>query len=174
MVEVRANLITAVLYREEEVYRRAVDELARLWGEVDFAGPPRPFTATDYYAGEMGEGLVRRIVSFGPLVDPSRLPGFKRESSRVEDLFREGGKRRVNLDPGYLDFHKVVLASWKERGNKIYMGEGVWADVILFFHRGRVIPTEWSFPDFRCGTYDSELLEIRRRYREKMRGSLRG
>ncbi len=163
------NVVAAPIYGDERVFQRALRQLVEMCGEVDFVGEPHPFDCTDYYEGEMGKGLKRRIVSFSELVDPSFLPELKEKASSLEDDFRVDGKRTVNVDVGYLDYHKLVLASWKGRGNKVYLSRGVWADVTVFFQKGRVIPLEWSFPDFRAGIYDADLLRVRALYREKMR-----
>ena len=54
-----------------------------------------------------------------------------------------------------------MLASFKGRGNKLYLDEGVWADMILVYEQGRFQPLPWSFPDFRAGAYDEDLSRIR-------------
>jgi len=77
-------------------------------------------------------------------------------SNKVEQDFSENGKRLVNIDPGYLDFHKVVLASDKERGQKIYLGNGIYADPTLYYSKGRFHPYDWSLPDFKEETYYPE------------------
>jgi hypothetical protein len=63
----------------------------------------------------------------------------------------------------------VTLASFKGRGNKIYLERDVWLDIQLTFERGRLHPLPWTFPDFRAGRYDADLLRIRARYREQAR-----
>ena len=147
----------------------ALEPLERLFGRMDFTGAGHPFDMTDYYSGEMGGGLKRVIVSFERLRSPSSLVWIKHETARIEASFSWRGKRRINIDPGYVDLFKVVLASFKEGPQKIYLGSGVYADPVLMFedHEWRVLP--WSFPDFREGLYMEEFGEIRRIYREQRR-----
>jgi len=144
--------------------------LEGLAGPVDYRGPERPFETTDYYEGEMGPGLRRIFVSFEPLGDPADLARVKLAAARLEERFSEGGRRRVNIDPGYIDYFKLVLASFKEGPQKIWLGEGVWADPVLLFEDGAWRPLPWSFPDFRAGTYEEELGSIRHVYRLQRRG----
>jgi hypothetical protein len=74
------------------------------------------------------------------------------------------GKRVVNLDAGYLDHNKVILASAKEAGQKVYLDKGIYADLAGRYKNGKYQPFEWSFPDFKDGRYDQELCEIRAIY----------
>ena len=75
----------------------------------------------------------------------------------------------MNIDCGYIDYDKVVLASAKYNGNKIYLDYGIWADLTLFFEKGKFYPYPWSFPDFRSGMYDAVFVEMRTRYKLQRR-----
>jgi hypothetical protein len=134
------------------------------WGEFDFLGPDHPFDATDYYQSEMGAGLVRRLASFGRLFPPEQIRQAKLTTNRIEDELADERGRRVNLDIGYLDHNKIVLASLKAAGQKIHLGDGVYADLVARWREGRYQPFEWTFPDFRDGRYDEELAAMRRLY----------
>jgi hypothetical protein len=144
--------------------------LGDILGEADFTGPPHPFDMTDYYEEEMGPGLSRVIVSFERLGAAPDLVEVKLSVDRLEEKLSGPAGRTVNIDPGYIDYFKAVLASFKEGPQKIYLGSGVYADPVLMFedHEWRVLP--WSFPDFRKGLYMEEFGAIRRIYREQRRG----
>ena len=162
------KLLAAVLWRDAGAIADALRRLAGLWGEIDIQGPDRPFDATDYYEKEMGAGLHRRIVSFTELVPSGSLALRKLEAAGVEDALRGPLGRRVNIDPGYLDVHKVVLASFKPGAPKIHLGRGVHADIVCRYSKGKFQPLEWSFGDFRRGAYDEELAAIRARYKGQL------
>jgi hypothetical protein len=158
------KLLVGILWSEEEALQNAVGDLVRRWGKIDFAGADHPFDCTDYYEPEMGAGLRRRLVSFLRLVSPDILVYAKYACNEIEDRWVGPKGRRVNLDVGYLDHNKVVLASFKGAGQKIYLQDGVWADLVARFRSGCYSPFEWTFPDFRDGRYDQELLQIRGLY----------
>ena len=87
----------------------------------------------------------------------------------IETELSRDGKRTVNLDAGYLDHNKVLLASAKEAGQKIYLDKGIYADLAGRYKGGHYQPFEWSFPDFRDGRYDGELLKMRSVYLKQLK-----
>ena len=163
------KFFVAVLWAPAAPLGSALECLRSLGGEMDFSGPDHPFDSTEYYEPEMGAPLRRRLVSFLGLRTPDRLPASKLACNEIEDRLRGAKGRTVNLDAGYLDHNKIVLASCKGAGQKIYLGQGVWADLVARCRDGRYRPFEWTFPDFRDGRYDSELGEIRRIYLGQLR-----
>jgi len=164
--------LAGVLWSDPEVWARALDAMQAAWGPSDAVGEPTPFSCTDYYRDEMGAGLKRQLVSFANLAPPEQLPALKLTANGIEaDLLRDG-RRTVNIDVGYLDHHKVVLASTKQGPHKIYMGRGVWADMTLRYERGRFHSFPWTFPDLRNGAYDAFLLHVRDLYKKALRAEL--
>ncbi len=161
--------VAAILYKDEPVLQQGLARFRSLTGStVDFQGPPHPFDHTDYYETEMGAGLSRVIVSFSPLVEPASLVEAKWQAHGVEQALAVNERRTVNVDVGYLDLFKLVLASFKGRGNKLYLERGVWADMTLTYEKGAFKELPWTFPDFRSGAYAEEFLEIRRIYKRQI------
>jgi hypothetical protein len=143
--------------------------LENRFGPIDFKGGFTPFDATEYYREEFGEGLHRGFASFRGLFDPAGLPDFKREAAALEAAWSAGGKRSCNLDAGYLDADKLVLASYKRGPCKMYFRDGVYADMLLKYAHGRFEPLPWAFPDFRDGRYNKSLLAIREKLKSELR-----
>ncbi len=163
------KLFVAMLWTEPDSLQRALEDLHSKWGDIDFVGGDYPFDMTDYYEPEMGSGLKRRLVSFRELLPPDCLSSAKHACNGIEDRLAGEKGRRVNLDIGYLDHNKIVLASFKGAGQKIYLKDGVWADMVARYRSGRYHPFEWTFPDFRDGRYDKELIQIRGIYLNQLR-----
>ena len=163
------KLLVAILWADADALQAAVAELRDVWGDLDFTGADRPFDRTDYYLEEMGADLHRRLVAFADLVPPESLRPAKLRCNEIEDRLSAAHGRRVNVDIGYLDHNKIVLASLKYAGQKIHLGDGVYADLVARYKHGRYQPFEWTFPDFRDGRYDEELGRIRRRYLDQRR-----
>jgi hypothetical protein len=164
------KLFVAALYRERSFLEEARARLTARFGPEDYLSGPFPFDHTAFYEAEMGGPLARVFISYRDLVHPSVLAPAKVETSRIEsELAAPDGSRRVNLDPGLLDYQKVVLASFKHMGQKIYLDLGVWADLTLYYRKGGWSFFEWTFPDFKEGRYDRALLDIRLIYKSQRR-----
>lgn len=163
------KLLVAVLWTDLTALAQALREMETWWGPVDFTGKDIPFDVTDYYVPEMGGSLRRRLITFERLVPPESIVAAKQACNRLEESLARDGRRVVNLDVGYLDHSKIVLASMKFAGQKIHLGEGVYADMIARYRNGRYCPFEWTFPDFRDGRYDEQLAVIRRTFLQQLK-----
>ncbi len=153
---------------------RLFPALEEIFGRIDHRGTPLPFRVSDYYEEEMGPNLSRMIVSFEPLDSPTSLVRFKHATAVLEGDFAQEGSRVINIDPGYMDYFKVVLASFKQGPQKIYIGEGVYADPLMLYQHGAFTPLPWTFPDLKTGMYDQDLTLIRRIYRDARRAGGEG
>ncbi len=166
---IHVKQVAAVLYQDKEELEQVIPRLTDLYSAIDYLGDFFPFVETDYYESEMGKGLLRGIISFEKLVHPESLADSKLKARQLEDELREDGNRRINIDIGYIDMFKVVLASFKGRSNKIYLSSGVWADMIMYFEEGDYKTFMWGFPDFKSGIYNADLIKIRNLYKQQLR-----
>ena len=158
--------IVAVLVSDTSLLDETTTTLEKHFGRCDFTGPWRSFTRTAYYEAEMGKGLERCILSFEKLMPAHESVQFKGWTAVVEERFTLQGKRQVNIDPGYVDTLKMVLVSGKCGGHKLCTAPNTFIDYLLWYNKGwQSFP--WTFPDFRAGTYDEELVAIRKRFKEQ-------
>jgi hypothetical protein len=163
------KLFVAVLYSTPETLAAGLALVERKFGTIDHCGTPVPFDHTAYYEPEMGPGLSRVLIGIDSLIVPEEIVAAKHTARDLEASLSIQGRRQVNLDVGYLDAFKVTLASFKGRGNKVFLGREVWLDVQVFFEKGKWHSLPWTFPDFRAGHYDADLFSIRAQYREQLR-----
>ena len=163
------KLFTGIIYNDDAFLPALRDSLLSLLGAIDFSSGSMPFDYTDYYGVEMGEPLFRIFYSFERLIVPDELSAIKKKTNELEGHFLKDSKRGLNIDPGYLDYFKVVLASAKFGGQKIYLKEGIYADLTLLYEKGTFRPLPWGFPDFRGGFYNKTLVTIRNLYKEQRR-----
>lgn len=150
----------SALFRDASVLAPAKELLGERWGGVEWESEEFPFDTTAYYEREMGAHLRRVFWSLGAMMPPDALADLKLHALEIERRLSVDGNRRVNLDPGYVDRCKLVLASVKYNGPKVYLRDGVYADVQLLYDRGWR-PTPWAFTDFRDGRYFEALKRIR-------------
>jgi len=107
------------------------------------------FNHTDYYKDEMGENLVKYFACYDIIDYPDKLPLFKRVAVEIEEFFMEKGKRKVNIDPGYIALEKVVAASTKNFSHRIYLGDSIYADLQLYRKGKKYNPLPWTFYDYK-------------------------
>ncbi len=163
------KLFAGVLFSDARHFDKAVVLLQNKFGGIDYVSPEFEFNVSDYYTDELGWPIYRKFVSFETLIDPGELAPIKLETNRIEAELSADGKRQVNIDPGYLDHNKVVLASAKYNGQKIYLAHGIYADATLWYEKGEFKPYPYAFPDFKSGVYTRTFLHIRARYKAKSR-----
>jgi hypothetical protein len=162
-------VVLGVLSGDLERARSVALRFAERHGGVVLWGAPAPFDQTGYYEVEMGQGLQRFYCACADLVPQEELPAIKRQAWDLEQQQLEGARRRVNLDPGVLDHTKVVLASFKAGPQKLHLGGGIWADLVLYYSHGAYGPLPWTFPDLRGGDHARFFAEARQVYKARLR-----
>ncbi len=144
--------------------------LIQTYGPIVLRSLPIPFTQTRYYAREMGPDLTRQYLAFAPLVDMATLAAVKHITNHLETGWATlHGQRRVNIDPGYLDLAKVVLASTKDHSHRLYVGDGIFAEITLRYRQRAFQPWEWTYPDYRVETTLVFFQQLRALYHAQLR-----
>jgi hypothetical protein len=159
--------VVSLLLSRRDLAEAVVEHLSGFLGPPDLVGPWWPFnkkTATDYYTPEMGPGLGRILVSLLHLADPAQLANWKVFTNGIEARFSLGGRRLVNLDPGYLSKERLVLASGKNFSHRVYLDHGIYGDLTLIYSGGAFRPLPWTFPDYAGGPLPELLLQVRKKY----------
>ncbi|RKZ30067.1 DUF4416 domain-containing protein [bacterium] len=163
------NAFVGVITTDESLWN-PVQNVLSMWGEIDFTSENVQFDRfTEYYAPEMGKPLIRFWAAFKKLRYPEELVRMKWSCTGIENTFSVDGKRRINIDPGYLTEAKVVLMSFKDFSHRIYLTQGVYADMQLIFRNGQYTPREWTFADYKSDEAQRFFLRLRNSYRERLK-----
>ena len=168
------KLFCGLLSGDLDLLQRARQLLRRRFGPIDLESGIWPFDQTDYYQDEMGSDLQRQFVGFERTTHPDALPGIKHETNAIEEEITAQCAaleipRPVNLDPGYLDLGKLVLATTKDRSHRLYIGQSMYAEVTLHFVDGNWQTWPWTYPDYRQRKYHEFFTRLRDRFREQRR-----
>ena len=155
------KLVVPLFTGDPPLLGRARMALEDRWGPVDYCSPHIAFAYTTYYEPEFGGNLVRQILAFERLVDPGRLAEIKVLTNELEEKLGTQGQRRVNLDPGYISEAKLVLATTKNHSHRIYIGQGIYAEVTLSWRDKDYRAWPWTYPDYQSEAYLEAFRAIR-------------
>lgn len=163
------KLICAVTFSPAVKLDNVIERLEHTFGMVEDRSGIIDFTHTDYYEPEMGADLKKLLLSFEKPFRPEDLWLAKRSTIDIETIFAKNRQRPINLDPGYIETSKLVLASTKNFSHRIYLNQGIWAEVTLIYVEGKFQKLPWTYPDY----LEKEFLGFLEKVRESYRRSLR-
>jgi hypothetical protein len=167
------KLIIGVLAANEVALAAAVKASSAKFGKIDLSSDVWPFTQTDYYRGETGPNILRQFVSIERLIDPGKLAKIKHITNKVEQKLACSLEmtlpRPVNLDPGFIEPSKLVLATTKNYSHRIYIGHKMFAEVTLIYEKGIWRDFDWTYPDYRQPGYQDFFTEVRTRLLEQLK-----
>ena len=171
----KEKLIVGVIYNDAEIYERAVAMLTEAFGEIDGESERFSFSRefSDYYDEELGGEGQRVIFSFKETVDPSRQAEIKMATNEMERVLSEEGNRKINLDPGFINHGRLMLATTKKAGFRIPLENGIYTELTLFWAKGEWHKLPWSYRDYQSERVQKFLTETRKRYLEERKATLK-
>ena len=144
-----AALVASVLFREEAFLEEALSALGRDLGPGRRHPEILPFDQSDYYHAEMGAPLRRALWMADAPVGRDTLADIKLRTNAIESRLKgPGGGRRVNVDPGILSAENFILATTKNYAHRVYLRDGIFADLTLIYRDGAWHPLPWTYPDY--------------------------
>jgi hypothetical protein len=174
-----AILVVAAMWRPGLLTAASGDEAAALisllepvFGKTATTSPAFPFNYSDYYREEMGEGLRKIFVAFEALHPRGSLVAHKRASVALEHtLLDDQGHRVLNADPMLVTMENVVIATSKNFTHRVYLGEGVFADLALIRRKGGFEPLPWTYKDYsdHSGFFGQERERLKQLLRDKFK-----
>jgi hypothetical protein len=149
----KALLFIGSLFSNEDYYFESRLSLERIFGEIIMESPAIKWDFSDYYKDELGEIIYRRFMFFKNLIEQDYISTIKLITNEIEKSLSSNGKRNINLDPGYLTPAKIVLASTKDYSHRIYLKDGIYAEVTLIFKKGQFVPHINTYKDYQDERY---------------------
>lgn len=162
------KLIIGMLAKNKKLFKIVEEFFITAFGEIDYRSSIILFEHTDYYKKEMGRPLYRQFISFKKLVHPQQIARIKLITNAIEKKFSvkksAGLKRQINIDPGYVSDSKLILATTKDYYHRIYLNNGIYAEVTLYWKKKSFQAFEWTYPDYRSKAYIEIMNFIRNIY----------
>jgi len=167
-------LISGFIASGEDHLAGAKTRAGDIWGPISRESPVIPFDFTKYYEPEMGPRLLRQFVAFRRLIEQEALPDFKVQARTLEAELGDSSsgrlRRRANIDPGYLTLERLVLATTKNYSHRIYLRDGIFAELALAFCSDTFRPLEWTYPDYRTALAIEFFNTVRDDLKDRLRG----
>ncbi|MDD5582645.1 MAG: DUF4416 family protein [Candidatus Marinimicrobia bacterium] len=157
-------LFTAIMYSKKQTVVNSMSNLLDklMAGDWEIIGP-HPFSdITSYYEEEMGSDLVKiYAVNIKP-ISLENSAGFKLKSNLIESDYKIQNKRLFNIDPGMLTHFNFTLLTTKGYAHRIYLDNGIWSELTLFYQNNHYHPLPWTYQDYRNPIIISFLEEQRK------------
>ena len=162
----KEKMIIGVIYHDMDIYNKAIEILEQEFGPIERQSERFSFSKeySTYYDGELGGEGERVILSFKETVDASRQAKIKTFTNDLEMRFSVDGRRLINLDPGFINHGRVMLATTKSTGFRIPIADGIYTELTLFYARGRWNKFPWTYRDYQSERVQSFLTEVRHDY----------
>jgi Domain of unknown function (DUF4416) len=165
-------LVIAGFSRQSAVLAWSAEQLEALFGPIGLVSLPYDFVQTRYYEGSMGAGLKKCFFACERLLTPDLLADVKLRTNALEAeaavKWHAAESRPLNLDPGLLSLGKFMLATTKDQAHRIYLRDGIFAEVTLHFHAGAYIVWPWTYADYQLPHVREFLGSARDYYRRRL------
>ena len=177
-----AKLIISMITSDIYLFNLYEDVLIKRFGEVDIESNTQSFNFTDYYEEEFGKNLMQKLFSFSTLIRQDELAEIKIITNSIENNIENENiknnmahnKRKINIDPGYITLNKYILASTKNGPSRIYLNQGIYAEITLRFINKSFIPCEYTYPNYKTNEYINFLNSVRQTYKLQLRENSNG
>jgi hypothetical protein len=161
-------VISVLCARWDACWPGLLGELEARFGPAEVVTDPFAFDQTGYYDQELGTPITRRLLAFEALRPLDGLAGIKCFTNGLESARAQDGRRIFNLDPGFITLERLVLATGKNFSHRIYLGQGIWADLTLIWQNRGWVDFPWTFPDYAGSDMKSRLTKLRQLYKTKL------
>jgi hypothetical protein len=171
----KEKLIMGIIYHDVEVFERAMAILTEKFGEVEDMCEEFSFSKefSSYYDTELGGEGMRRIYSFKRLVDPSEQADIKTFTNELELSLSPEGMRLINLDPGFINHGRLMLATTKSAGFRIPLKRGIYTELTLFWARGAWHKLPWTYRDYQSEKVQKFITGVRKKYLAERRDNMK-
>lgn len=165
-------LVVPTFSRHPEAIAQARQMLETEFGVIGMESPAYRFHHTKYYESTMGSDLIKPFFVFSQLVEEDSLPSIKHRTIAIEQQIAATKQfpeeRPVNIDPGILTLGKFLLATTKDQQHRIYLGDGIFAEVTLRFQGGVFQNWPWTYADYQEKELHEFLTSAREYYRTRL------
>lgn len=157
----KAMLFVGFLYNDTLIFKKSLDILTEVYGEILFISEQMYWNYSEYYKSELGDNILRQFVFLKNLIDPATIVDIKLQTNKFEEIFTVDNKRKINIDPGYVTLSKIILATTKNYSHRIYLGKGIYAEATLIYKNNTYLPFFYTYRDYKEKKYIDIFMKAR-------------
>lgn len=131
----------------------SLDRLKELWNSRYCLGgfeEPSFNPSLSYYSKEMGENIKRVLLWADGAYPRGELVEGKLWADSFEQETSVEGARVVNIDIGIILKEQMLLSTSKPYSHRIFLRDGVWAELNYIFENKTYRSLPWTYPDYQC------------------------
>ncbi len=163
----KVKLFFACTYNQEFNINDFYNEIEKKYGKISNYSSIIDFSVfTDYYEKEMGKNLKKQIISFKKILNIDNLHKIKIDTNEIEESYSINNKRVLNIDSGYLTEAKVILFTTKNNIHRIYIKDGIYAEITLTYRKGSYSKNPMTYADYQQNEFIHYFNKIRHELRE--------
>lgn len=158
----KEKLIIGVIFSDRAIHDEVIKILTNKFGEIEDMSEEFSFSDdfSTYYDEELGGKGLRRIYSFKETVDPEYQTEIKEYTNSIEAKY----SRKINIDPGFINTGRLMLATTKPVGFRIPLKRGIYTELTLFWARGAWQRLPWTYRDYQSERVQRFITRVRERY----------
>jgi hypothetical protein len=143
-------IFSSILYHEDHHTFDSILKIFQEKFEDYFYFPSNFFPMKRYYSPEMGnEDKLKRFFLCGKkLMERNQFVPLKLWATEIEKKFAVDDKRTINWDIGLISAENLLLATGKNFTHRIYLEQGVYADLTLIAQGQNFTGLPWSYADY--------------------------
>ena len=143
-------LFTSVIFNKSHLDFTAVKNILDQQFGVTDSFHPEFNPSLEYYSKEMGpqENLQRVLFYNFNRYARSSFVEFKIWADQIERQNSLSHRRIINIDIGLLAQEQMLLATGKPYAHRIYLSDGVYADLNYTFANKSYQTLPWTYPDY--------------------------
>ena len=165
----KVQLFTGVIYNATVCLTTLYQDLEHYFNNsITLISDRFAFDHSTYYNTEMGDSLNRIFIGFETLISPEQASHYKVLATTIENKYLSNKKRNVNIDPGILSLHNLILFSTKNFSHRIPCSQGIYAELTLLYQKNQFQALDWTYPDFKQTGIQTYFLTLRHNYHQKL------
>ena len=159
----KAVLVMALMYNDINIYNSALEKLINNFGDIEVISDEYLFSHSIYYKDEMGDSLNKRFIVFNKMIERDYISDVKKITDNIEKEYLDNNcNRKINIDPAILTLENFVLVTNKNFTHRIYLKEGVFADLTLLYKKKKgYTELPWTYADYSSEETKNFLNKIR-------------